>query len=129
MHENLIKMYLLGLRPVGFEKAHKFVARILSIYLTHEWFVYGLRSDVLNPYTVKLVLTVMPRAFFLFVIGLWLSTTDFGKRHKKTTYILLLPSLLMSPSIAGFPYNSMGWLSFFVAIWSYVTTYRSEVRT
>jgi hypothetical protein len=129
MHENVIKMYLVGLRPVGIEKAHKFVARILSIYLTHEWFVYGLRSDVLNPYTVKLVLTVMPRAFFLFVIGLWLSTTDFGKRHKKTTYILLLPSLLMSPSIAGFPYKSMGWLSFFVAIWSYVTTYRSEVRT
>ena len=128
MREDQSQLNLISILSVNSEKMHTAVARVFSVYLTHEWFVYGLKSDVLNPYTWKLLLTVMPRAFLFFVLGLWLSTTDLGKRFKKTTYILLLPSLLMSPSIAGFPYRVMGWLSFFVAIWSYVKIHKSEVK-
>lgn len=129
MREDQSQSNMISILSVNTEKMHTAVARVFSVYLTHEWFVYGLKSDVLNPYTWKLLLTVMPRAFLFFVLGLWLSTTDLGKRFKKTTYILLLPSLLMSPSIAGFPYSVMGWLSFFVAIWSYVTVHKFEVKT
>jgi len=128
MREDQSQLNLTSILSFNSEKMHTAVARVFSVYLTHEWFVYGLKSDVLNPYTWKLLLTVMPRAFLFFVLGLWLSTTDLGKRFKKTTYILLLPSLLMSPSIAGFPYSVMGWLSFLVAIWSYVTIHKSEVK-
>lgn len=124
--EHAISMKRNGLQLVDPERAHTFVARIFSVYLTHEWFRYGLRSDVLDPYTFRLVLTVMPKAFLFFVMGLWLSATIFGARHKKTTYLLLLPSLVMSPSIAGFPAKLMGWLSLFVAIWSYVRVHSAN---
>jgi hypothetical protein len=126
--EKIKKIYFIDLHSGDVEKLHTFVSRIFCVYQTHAWFVYGLRSDVLNPYTLKLILTVMPKAFIFFVLGLWLSTTEFGKRNKKTTYVLLAPSLLMSPAIAGFPASIMGWLSFFVAVWSYVTINRAKVR-
>jgi hypothetical protein len=109
-------------------KAHTLLARVFCVFITHEWFVYGLRSDVLNPYTVRLMLTVMPKAFLFFVSGLWLSTTAFGARHKKTTYFLLLPSLVMSPAIIGFPGAFMGWLCVLIAIWSYVRVHKSTGR-
>lgn len=68
----------------------------------------------------------MPKVSVLFVIGLWFSSTEWGCRHKKTIYLLLLPSLLMSPQIAGFPFTFMGWLSFVVALWAYFTVFNAE---
>jgi hypothetical protein len=118
------KIDLQRLRSIDFKIAHSCVARFFSIYLTYEWFVFATRSDAYNRYKLKIMATMIPKVFLLYVIGLWLSSTQWGRQHKKITYILLLPSLLMSPSIAGFPFGIMGWLSFFVAIWSYIVVYK-----
>ncbi len=114
------------LRSVDFKTAHTWVARFFSIYLTYEWFVFATRSDAYSRYTLKTMATMIPKVFLLYVIGLWLSSTQWGLQHKKTMYFLLLPSLLMSPSIAGFPFSIMGWLSFFVAIWSCLIIYKAK---
>lgn len=114
------KIGLRSLQSVDFKIAHAWVARFFSVYLTYEWFVFANRSDAYNRYSLKIMATMIPKVFVLYLIGLWLSSTQWGLRHKKTMYFLLLPSLLMSPSIAGFPFSIMGWLSFFVAIWSYL---------
>ena len=108
-------------------KPHKWVARILSCYLTYEWFLFTTQSDVAHiRFTFRIMIEQIPKVFLLFVIGLWLSTTNWSGSHKKTVYVLLLPSLLMSPQIVGFPFSVMGWLSFFVALWSYFTVYKAE---
>jgi hypothetical protein len=106
---------------------HKWVARIFSCYLTYKWFLFTTQSDVVHiRFTFRIMIEQIPKVFVLFVIGLWLSTTDWGWRHKKTVYLLLLPSLLMSPQIVGFPFSIMGWLSFLVALWSYFSVYKAE---
>lgn len=119
-----VKIASRHLRSVDFKIAHPWVARFFSVYLTYEWFIFATRSDEYNRYTLKIMATMIPKVFILYVIGLWLSSTLWGLRHKKTLFFLLLPSLLMSPSIAGFPFSIMGWLSFFVAIWSYFIIYK-----
>ena len=108
-------------------KLHRWLARILSCYLTYVWFLFTTQSDVAHiRFTFRIMIEQIPKVFLLFVIGLWLSTTDWGWRHKKTVYLLLLPSLLMSPQIDGFPFTIMGWLSFAVALWAYFTVYNAE---
>lgn len=108
-------------------KLHRWLAKIFSCYLTYEWFLFTTQSDVAHiRFTFRIMIEQIPKVFVLFVIGLWLSSTTWGWRHKKTVYLLLLPSLLMSPQIAGFPFTIMGWLSFAVALWSYFTVYNSE---
>jgi|GEM_PF-3235392 len=118
----LIKAKLLSPR-----KLYRWVARIFSCYLTYEWFLFTTQSDVAHiRFTFRIMTEQIPKVFVLFVIGLWLSSTAWGWRHKKTVYLLLLPSLLMSPQIAGFPFTIMGWLSFAVALWAYITVYNAE---
>lgn len=128
MIQNSIEARKSALRFLDFKMAHGWVARFFSIYLTYEWFVFSTDSDVYHRYALRTVVTMVPKVFVLYVVGLWLSTTQWGLRHKKIQYVLLLPSLLMSPSIAGFPISIMGWLSFFVAIWSYVVIHKTKVR-
>lgn len=115
-------------RFITWRAAHVWIARFFSIFLTHEWFVFATRSDAFNRYRAQVILTMMPKVFVLYVLGLWLSSTQWGFRHKKVTYVLLLPSLLMSPSVAGFPGTFMGWLALFVAIWSYVIIYKVNME-
>ncbi len=117
-----------GLRLLAFKKAHFWTARFFSVYLTYEWFLFSTDSDAYRRFALRTMITMIPKVFLLYVIGLWLSTTQWGLRHKKTLYVLLLPSLLMSPSIAGFPFSTMGWLAFFVAIWSYLIIRNGEVK-
>ena len=107
---------------------HTLTARLFSIYLTYKWFVFSTDSDAYNRFALRTVFTMAPKVFLLYVIGLWLSTTPWGMRHKKSLYFLLLPSLLMSPSIAGFPFSLMGWASFFVAMWSYLIIYKTKAE-
>ena len=116
----------IDLGSVDFKMVHAWIARFFTFYLTYKWFVFSTDSDAYNRYAFRTMVTMIPKVFLLYVIGLWLSTTQWGLRHKKTLYVLLLPSLLMSPSIAGFPLSMMGWLSFFVAIWSYLIIYKTE---
>jgi hypothetical protein len=118
------KIDLRHLRSIDFKMAHAWIARFFAIYLTYKWFIFSTDSDAFNRYAFRTMVTMIPKVFLLYVIGLWLSTTQWGLRHKKTIYVVLLPSILMSPSIAGFPFSIMGWLSFFVAIWSYLIIYK-----
>ena len=113
-------------RSVDFKKAHTWAARFLSIYLTYEWFVFSTRSNLERRFEFKVMTIQIPWVFLNYILGLWLSTTKIGLKYKKLSYFLLLPSLLMSPAIAGFPYDIMGWLSLFVAIWSYRIIYKTE---
>lgn len=126
MIKSLAKIDRASLPLIDFKIVHTWMARFFAIYLTHEWFLFATRSDAYNRYTFRIMVTMVPKVFCLYVIGLWLSTTQWGVRHKKTMYFLLLPSFFMSPSIAGFPFNIMGWLSFFVAIWSYIVIYGTK---
>ena len=112
---------------VNIGRLHRLIARFFSCYLTYNWFLFTTQSDVAHiRFTFRIMIEQIPTVFLLFVIGLWLSTTDWGWKHKKTVYLLLLPSLLMSPQILGFPFSIMGWTSFFVALWSYFTVYNAE---
>ncbi|MCX6128223.1 MAG: hypothetical protein NTX25_04065 [Proteobacteria bacterium] len=120
------KIDLRYLRSLDSKITHAWVARFFSIYLTYEWFIFSTDSDAYNRYAFRTVVTMVPKVFLLYVIGLWLSTTQWGLRHKKILYVLLLPSLLMSPSIAGFPSSIMGWSSFFVVVWTYKVIYQTE---
>lgn len=124
-----VKINRAALQAIDFKMMHVWVARFFYIYLTHEWFVFGTRSEGYNPYTFKIMLMVLPRAFLFFTIGLWLSTTQCGFRHKKLVCLLLLPSLLVSPSILGFPLSIMGWIAFLVAFWSYLIIFRETGKT
>ena len=124
--QNPVKLNRTELLSMDFKILHVWVARFFCLYLTHEWFIFGTHSDTNNPYTLRIMFSAVPKAFLFFTIGLWLSTTQWGFRHKKMVYFLLLPSLIMSPSIIGFPLSIMSWLSFFVAIWSYVIIYRTK---
>ncbi len=127
MIQNPAREHRTFLHSIDLKKnAHTWVARLLSIYLTHTWFIFGTRSDTHDPYTFRIMLSVIPKAFLFFVLGLWLSTTQWGLQHKKIIYILLLPSLLMSPPIVGFPYSAIGWASFLTAIWSYLIIYKAQ---
>jgi hypothetical protein len=112
---------------VNIGRLHRLIARLFSCYLTYMWFLFTTQSDVAHiRFTFRIMIEQIPKVFLIFVIGLWLSTTDWGWKHKKTVYLLLLPSLLMSPQILGFPFSIMGWTSFFVALWSYFTVYNAE---
>jgi len=57
------------------------------------------------------------------------SVKAYGNTLENTLFSNVLPSLLMSPSIAGFPFSAMGWLSFFVAIWSYIVIYKTKGKS
>jgi hypothetical protein len=120
------KLGSLSLRSVDFKITHTWIARFFSVYLTYEWFIFSTDSDAYSRYAFRTMVTMIPKVFLFYVIGLWLSTTQWGVRHKKILYILLLPSLLMTPSIAGFPFSIMGWASFLVVLWSYMVIYKGE---
>jgi hypothetical protein len=120
------KVDLRCLRFIDSKKAHTWVARFFSIYLTYEWFVFSTRSNLERRFEFKVMTIQIPWVFLNYILGLWLSTTKISLKYKKLSYFLLLPSLLMSPAIAGFPYDIMGWLSLFVAIWSYRIIYKTE---
>ena len=126
MLQLIIKRYSLLIGSIDYNILHMWIARFFSIYLTYEWFIFSTRSDFERRFTLKVIAIQIPWVFLNYVVGLWLSTTKFGLKYKKISYFLLLPSIVMSPAIAGFPYSIMGWLSLFVAIWSYIRIYKSE---
>lgn len=115
------------LRSGVLKVAHTWVARFFCIYLTYKWFMFSTDSDVYNRHAFRTVVTMVPKVFALYILGLWLSTTKWGVRHKQLLYIMLLPSLLMSTPLVGFPFNFTGWVAFLVVLWSYMTVY-SEVE-
>jgi len=112
----------------GWAKLHFYIARILSLVLTYYWYLFAIRSDFesYEQFEFHNLAKGIPYTFVLFNLGLWLSTTQWSRRHKFLVSFLLLPSLIASPAMVGMDSSFFGWVVFGIAVWSYYSLWRNE---
>jgi hypothetical protein len=80
--------------------------------------VNGSDFAVQGRFELKNLIWIIPQAFLLWNLGLWLSTTLWGHKHRILTSIMILPALA-SPILLEFPYSTLGWLTAAIILWSY----------
>jgi hypothetical protein len=114
---------IFGASPCGksflskFLRLHTLIARVAAIYLTYSWYMFFVHSKPFHlRYSAEYLIRLIPYCA-LYSLGLWLSTTTWGKRHRILTSVLLVSTLVASPMITP---NIFGAVAIFcLALWSY----------
>lgn len=107
--------------PVDFDSLQRLVVRFLCCVFTYQWYWHSVRWDFdpSDRFSLKNVILIGPFVFVVWNLGLFLSTTKWGERHKALTAILMLPSLFASPLVVGWGTSISGLFVFSVYLVSY----------
>jgi hypothetical protein len=123
------KIRILFFRPLSkanYLFVHTFVARALTIILTAYWYMFAVRSIAWGKRFAFAIMLLTLFKVACYSLGLWISTTRWGTKHKWLTSILLIPSLILSPVMVSHYNHVIAWVVFAVAIWSYWIIIREE---
>ncbi len=99
---------------------HTIAARTLFVVLTIHWYWY-----LTSPETLEQRLSVFSLLYrgsltvIVFSLGLWLSTTTFGSKHRIVVSILLMPTLLGSAMLANTYSVAYMVVVIGITLWSY----------
>jgi MFS superfamily sulfate permease-like transporter len=85
------------------DKAHTWAVRVLCLIFTYQWYWHGVRWDFEphDRFSLRTLLVIAPFVFVVWNLGLFLSTTKWGLKHKVVTSLLMLPAAFASPLIVG----------------------------
>jgi hypothetical protein len=118
------------LKKLKFDNLHKWVIRALCLILTCQWYWFAVRWDFepLERFAFKNLILITPYVFFIWNLGLWLSTTKWGIRHKLVTSILMVPAFIASPIEARVVNGYFASFVLLAFVWSFWRLYKRKAE-